>query len=312
MRQLTDLLMAFAKRRLLVGCISTLVSIPVMCVCLFVLFSIVLPAMDALARSGDGNTAAFVLVGGGLVVFFVMLVIPVGILLVTLIQRARALDAIFTTSLGLTGSQYLLSGRHYQGQLGGREVDVYIYRGPTIELRLKTGVLTRAQFFHSDSIPVGVAGALNKPPLEPLPGLDGYAVYSLDESWTRSWLADERALEAVRTLMSLGAEWAVFRSLELQPGEVVFHLYRSRNLFVSSIPLGAAREWLAALERLAQSAEVQPAPTITAEPFRAASRESRERTNKIQKYAIAFIVFVMPLCFLAIGVATFLLVTYFG
>ncbi len=311
MRQLTDLWIAFAKRRLLVGCITTLVSIPVMCVCLFALFGIVLPAMDALARSGDGNTAAFVLVAGGLVSFLVMLVLPVGILLVILNQRARALDAIFTP-LGLTGSQYLLSGRHYQGQLGGREVDVYIYRGPTIELRLKTDVLTRVQFFHGDSIPAGIAGALNKSPLEPLPGLDGYVVYSLDESWARSWLADERALEAVRSLMTTGAEWAVFRSLELQPGEVLLHLYRSRNLFVGSIPLEAAREWLAALERLAQSAEVQPAPTITAEPFGAASRESRERTNKIQKYAIAFIVFVMPLCFIAIGVTVFLLVTYFG
>jgi len=311
MRDVAELLAERWKHRLLVSCLTTLIGGPLMCVCLFALFGLVLPGLDALARSGDGNLAAIVLVGGGLVALLILLVIPVGILLFVNNQRARALDAVFTP-LGLSGSSYLLNGRHYQGQLAGREVDVYLYRGPTIELRLKTSVLTRAQFFHRDSIPVGIAGALNKQPLEALPGLEGYAVYPLDEAWTRGWLADERAVQAVQTLMTTGAEWAIFRSLELQPGEVLLHLHRSRKVFVSSIPLEAAREWLAALERLAQSAEVQPAPTVTAEPFQAASRQSRERINKIQMYAIAFIVFVMPLCFIAIGVAAFLFVTYFG
>lgn len=306
MRQLTDVSMEFAKRRLLLGFISTLVSIPVMCCCLFGLFNFVLPLMDSLARSGDGNTAVLVLVGGGLAALAVLLVIPVSIMLFIINQRARTLDAIFTP-LGLRGGMYLIYGRHYQGQLAGREVDVYIYRGPTIELRMKTSVLTRTQFFHRNSIPVGIAGALNKHPLEPLPNLEGYAVYSLDESWTRGWLVDKRAIHTIQTLMTTGAEWAIFRSIELQPGEMVLRLYRSRKIFVSSIPLEAAREWLAALETLAQSAEIQPTPIVTAEPFRAASRQSRKRVNNIQTYAIALIVFVMPLCFIAIGVLIFLL-----
>jgi hypothetical protein len=308
MRQLTDLTVEYTKRRLFVGCISTLVSVPVMCCCLFGLFNFVLPLMDNLARRGDGNTAALVLVGGGLVALVVLLVIPVILMLIIINQRARSLDAIFTP-LGLRGGMYLVFGRHYQGQLAGREVDVYLYRGPTVELRLKTGVMTRTQFFHRDSIPVGVAGALNKHPLTALPGLDGYAVYALDEAWTRGWLANEQTALAVQTLMTVGAEWAIFRSLEFQPGEVVLRLYRSHRLLVSSIPLVAAREWLAALEMLAQSAEVQPAPGVTAAPFLEATRQSRERINKIQTYAIAFIVFVMPLCFIAIAVLVFLLVS---
>lgn len=306
MRQLTDVSMEFAKRRLLLGCISTLVSIPVMCCCLFGLFNFVLPLMDSLARSGDGNTAVLVLVGGGLAALAVLLVIPVSIMLVIINQRARNLDAIFTP-LGLRGGMYLIYGRHYQGQLAGREVDVYIYRGPTIELRMKTSILTRTQFFHRNSIPVGIAGALNRRPLESLSSLEGYAVYSLDEAWTHGWLVDERAAKSIQTLMTTGAEWAIFRSLELQPGEVVLRLYRSRKIFVSSIPLEAAREWFAALETLTQSAEAQPTPIVTAEPFQAASRQSRERINKIQTYAIALIVFVMPLCFIAIGAIVFLL-----
>jgi len=306
MRETSGLFAEYAKRRLFVGCVSALVSVPVMCCCLFGLFNFVLPFMDNLARSGDGNTAAIVLVGGGLVALVLLLVVPVGVMLVIINQRARSLDALFTP-LGLRGNMYLVFGRHYQGQLAGREADIYIFRGPTVELRLKTGVLTRAQFFQRDSIPVGVAGALSKHPLAPFPGLESYAVYALDEAWTRGWLADERTVQAIQTLMTLGAEWAIFRSLELQPGEVVLHLYRSRKFFVSALPLADARAWLAALETLAHSADAQPAPAVTAQPARAASRQSRENLNKFQTYAIGFIVFIMPLCFIAIGVLVFLL-----
>jgi len=191
--------------------------------------------------------------------------------------------------------------------VGGREVDVSIFRGPTVELRLKTGVFTRAQFFRRDSIPVGVSGAFHKHPLASLPGLENYAVYALDEAWTRGWLASEATAQAVHTLMSLGADWAIFRNLELQPGEVALRLYRSRQLFFSTLPLADAQAWLNALENLAQSAEAQPAPEVTATAIRANSRQSREGINKFQTYAIGFLVFVMPLCFIAIGVLVFLL-----
>jgi hypothetical protein len=306
MRQLTGVTTEYAKRRLFVGCISTIISIPVMCCCLFGLFNVVLPFMDNLARSGDGNTTAIVLVGGGLVALVLLLAVPVGMILIVINQRARALDAIFAP-LGLRGKMYLINGRHYQGQLAGREADIYIFRGPTVELRLKTRVMTRTQFFQRDSIPVGVAGALNKHPLASLSGLEGYAVYALDEAWTRNWLADEQTVRAIQTLMAVGAEWAIFRSIEIQPGEAVLHLYRSRKLFINSIPLEATHAWLTALQTLAQSAETQPAPVVTAAPIQASSRQSRERINKIQTYAIAFIVIVMPLCFIAIGMLVFLL-----
>lgn len=308
MRELTNLFVERTKRRWLFGCLSTLISIPVFCGCLFLLTNVVLPFMDNLARSGDENAIVYVLLGGGLVSFLILLVIPVLIFVVVLKLRARSLDALFTP-LGLTGSSYMLYGRHYQGQLGGRDVDIYIYRGPTIELRMKTRILTRAQFFHSDSIPVNVARVFDKQPLESLPGLDGYTVYPLDEAWTRRWLNDEQAQESIHTLMSVGAEWAIFRTFELQPGEILLHLYRSRNIFVNSIPLDAARNWLSALEMLARSAEDQPAPAITDKPFHTDLRQSRQRINKFQTYAISFIVFVMPLCFVGIGVLVYLLVS---
>jgi hypothetical protein len=262
--------------------------------------------MDSLARSGDESLVTWVLVGGGILSLFVLLGIPVLLTLVVIRQRATSLDAVFTP-LGLRGGNYLIYGRHYQGQVAGREMDVYLYRGPTIELRVQTRVFTRLQIFHRDSIPAGVARMWNKRPLASPPGLEEYVIYPLDESWAGGWLGAEQVAEAIRTLMTVGAEWAVFRTVELQPGEVVLHLYRSRGVFGVSLPPQVAFAWLTSLQTLAAAAEAQPAPSITAEPPRVALRQSRERVNNIQKYAIGFIVFVMPLCFIAIGALVFLL-----
>jgi hypothetical protein len=306
MRQLTDVTTEYAKRRLLFGCLGALVSISTLCCCLFGLFYVLLPLMDSLARNGDGNTAAIVLVGGGLAALAVLLGIPLVVALGVIVWRARTLDAIFTP-LGLSGKMYLIYGRHYQGQLAGREADAYLFRGPTVELRLQTRVRTRVQFFRRDSIPVGVAGALSKHPLTPIPGLEEYAVYALDEVWTRGWLADAQTVQAVQTLMTLGAEWAIFRSLELWAGELILRLNRSRRLFFGSIPLESARAWFEALQTLARSAETQPAPAATDTFIQGESCQQRERINKIQTWAIVFIVFVMPLCFIAIGILVFLL-----
>ncbi len=307
MQQLSDLLVELGKRRIFVTCLTALTSIPVMGCCMFGLFGVLLPGMDELARRGDGNTAGVVLVALGLLAFVVMMVVPVGVVLLVTRRRARSLDAVFTP-LGLLGERYLVYGRHYRGQTGGRDVDVYVYRGPTLEVRLTARAATRAQFFHRDSIPVGIAGALNVAPLAAVPGLDAYAVYPLDDAWTRRWLSDASVVQAIQTLMTVGSEGAIFRSLELQPGEVVLHLHRSRRLFGFSIAPEAARAWLSALEVLARAAEAQPAPAVTAQPFHANLRRSRERVSKFQGYAIGCIVFVMPVVFLAIAGLVFALV----
>jgi hypothetical protein len=310
MRELANLYVERTKRRWLIGCITTLVSLPIMCCCLILLPTVVFPAFDSIAASGNENTSMFVILGVGLVALAGLFVVPVVIALVMINSRARSMDAIFTP-LGLTGSSYMLYGRHYQGQIAGREVDIYIYRGPTVEFRMKANIQTRAQFFVRDSIPVNVAKLLSKRPLAAVPGLDGYTVYPLDETWTRSLLADPRAVEAIQKLMTLGAGWAIFRILEIQPGEVLLHLSRSRQMFASSISLDAARTWLAALESLAQTAESQLAPALTASPG-GVTRQSREGLNKFLIYAVVAIVFVMPLCFIAIGVIAYLLAIMSG
>ncbi len=299
------------KRRLFVGCLSILIGIPVVCCMLTFLIYVVLPFMDNLARNGDGNAVGYILAGVGLVSLVVLLGIPVIIAVFTINRRTRAFDAIFTP-LGLTGSMYLIYGRHYLGQIAGREVDIYIYRGPTVEMRIKTNVPTRTLFFPHDSIPAISGVALNKRPMQALPGLENFAIFSLDEAWTRILLGNPQAVQAVRTLMTVGAGWAIFRSVEIQPGEIVLYMRRSRSMFASAIPLEAAHTWLAALETLARAAEEQPAPQVTANPAEGDVRARRQGVNKFQTCAIAFIVLIMPLCFISIGVLVFLIVTQLG
>lgn len=309
MREIASLYAERTKRRWINGCLTTLVSLPIMCCCLILLPTVVFPALDSVAAGGNENTTMFVILGIGLVALVGLIGVPVVIALVMITRRARSLDAIFTP-LGLSGGTYMLYGRHYQGQIGGREVDIYIYRGPTVDLRLKTTVQTRVQVMAKGSLPASVARGFNKLPLVTNdPALETFAIYPLDETWARGLLVDSRATEAIQTLMTIGAAWAVFRHVEIQPGEVLLNLYRSRQTFSSPIELSAVQIWLAALQALAQAAESQPAPEVTAQPF---STSSRQSMNKFLMYAVVFIVFIMPLCFIGIGVIAYLAVTLLG
>lgn len=307
MRDIGNLYVQRTKRRLFIGCISTLVSIPVGCCCLVLLATVIFPALDGIAAGGNENTATLVIVGVGLLSLVGLIGIPLVALIVLTLRRTRALDTIFTP-LGLTGSAYMLYGRHYQGQIGGREVDIYIYRGPTVEIRLKTTVLTRAQVLPKGSLPASVAGMFDKQPIATdNPALEAFSIYPQDEAWVRNLLTDPRSVDSIRTLMTLGANWAIFRRVEIQPGEVLLHLYRSHQFFGNSVELNAAQTWLAALQSLAQAAESQPKPEVTAQPFSASSRQSRQKMSYFLVYAVVFIVFIMPLCFIAIGVIAFLI-----
>jgi hypothetical protein len=280
----------------------------VMCCCLVLLPTVILPFYDTIAAGGNEDTTRLVLVGIGLLALFFLLAVPVIIALVLIWRRARALDAVFTP-LGLTGRSYMLYGRHYQGQFAGREVDIYIYRGPTVEIRLRATPQTRIQVMAKGSLPASVAGAFSKQPLAlNNPALEAFAIYPVDEPWTRALLAEAPASQALQVLMTVGASWAIFRTVELQPGEVLLHLNRSRQSFFSGLELGSVHAWLESLQTLAQTAESLPAPQVTAPPT-GVTRQSREQLNKFLLYAVLFIVFVMPACLITLGAIAIFIVS---
>ena len=244
-----------------------------------------------------------------LVVLAGLIGIPLMAVAILTLRRNRAFDALLTP-LGFTGSTFMLSGRYYKGQFAGREVNIYIYRGPTVELRIKTRIKTSLQVMPKGSLPSSTAGMFNRLPLEMNePALKAFSIFPLDPVWTLNVLADQQAVEAIRNLMSVGADWAILRRLDVQPGEMTLYLNRSRQVIGNMLDLSAAPAWLSALASLAKIAESQADPEVTALPVNIVSPQSRNKISRSLIYAIVFIVFVMPLCFIAIGIIAYLIVS---
>lgn len=71
------------KNRLLVGCLSTLVGGPLICCCLFGIFTFLLPALD----QANSSQLPIILVGGGVVVFGILMAISLAVIAVYLYGR---------------------------------------------------------------------------------------------------------------------------------------------------------------------------------------------------------------------------------
>jgi hypothetical protein len=71
------------KNRLLVGCLSTLIGGPLMCCCLFGVFTFLLPAID----QADPSQFPMILVGGGIVVFGILMAISLAVIAMYLYGR---------------------------------------------------------------------------------------------------------------------------------------------------------------------------------------------------------------------------------
>jgi hypothetical protein len=307
MRQVASLYVARTKRRLLIGCLSILVGGPVMCACLSLLPTVVFPTLDTIVENGYGNLTIPIILAVGLLVMAAMTGIQFAGLTIITLRRARQLDSTFN-HLGLAGSMYQLIGRRYQGVYEGRDVHIYIYRGPTVEFRLKAGADTNFRVTEKSSLPSGFAEVFDASPLGfDDPALGGYAIFSRDENWALNLLRGARVKQAVQNLMSVGAAWAIFRSVEILPGEVVLNLKQSHRWTGNSIDLDAAETWLVELNALAQAAESLPNPAVSAQPTSGSLHEDRKKLDKVLIYAVSAIVFIMPVCFIAAGVLAVIL-----
>ncbi|MDA3935447.1 MAG: hypothetical protein PF636_01090, partial [Actinomycetota bacterium] len=56
--------------------------------------------------------------------------------------RAKKLDALFVP-LGLEGEAYMSLFRQYHGAVHGRRTDVYLWRGPYLQIEIATALQTR-------------------------------------------------------------------------------------------------------------------------------------------------------------------------
>jgi len=181
------------------------------------------------------------------------------------VWRGRRLDAAFAP-LGLTPSQYLLNGRQYHGQVNGRQVDIYFYRGPTLDVHVGTPLRTRLSIGRRDRVGLALAGLANRQPL-PLadPQLANLAVFPLDAAWAQGVLAEPAVRDLVLRLMddtAPGAGAFEIRQLLLQPEALLLRHYRTR---AGGQTAEAVRGWLNDLSALLRLLETAPPPTATAE-----------------------------------------------
>ena len=309
MNQIGNVVVTDTKRRLLVGCLTLLVGVPIMACCLILLGTVVFPGLDSMAAGDNADMLSYILPLVGVLFLFMIIVIPVGVFLFITRNRAKMLDSIFQP-LGLQGEMYMLVGRHYWGAIDGRSLDVYIYRGPTMEIHLSSQSQTRIQILPTVSMPVKISGVFNKHPMENLnPQLSKYAIYAEDESWAQALLSDIAVITALQSLMFEHADWAIFRHVEIQPNEVLLYLYRSKQLFTKRDQFKTVQAWMKALQTVADAIDSQPAPAKKTLPAKDTSRQARQKKSKYLNYALIAILIGMPLCMIGIGILAYLLVS---
>jgi hypothetical protein len=232
-------------RSCLLGLMAPAIILPLGCVCIFIPLWLVT----------EFDVTIWVLIVSSILYFLVVVGGGIGATVWVLLRRKRRLDAVFTP-LGLTGGQYMLTGRQYQGAVDGRQVSARFYRGPTLEVRLSTPLQTRFGVAEEGATTLPLARLAGQQPLDlEAPELSGLHVFARDEGWARSLLADSEARTRIRRLMNAAEDWALVRQVILEPGTFCLRLYRSRHLFKYEIRPEDVRQWLDDLRALARIAE---------------------------------------------------------
>ena len=311
MNQVGQVVIQNTKQRLWVGCLTLLIGVPLIACCLLAFFSVVLPELETVNAGNQSGSMPMLLLGLGIVLVLIMLLVPIIAVGFVTQKRARMLDSIFRP-FGLQGQMYLLIGRHYWGEVDGRRVDIYLYRGPTLEIRLSSHSKTRVQIYSDKALPSKISGFLHKNPmlLDKTPWAD-YAVYAEDENWTRVLMNQPAMPEIIHSLMNNNQDWAIFRHVEIQPDEVLLYLHRSKELFIRAGQFSTVQTWLKNLADLAAAAEMLPAPSVQSTPLPGLSHQEREKKSKFLLIAVLTILIGLPICLVGIGILAYFLAQNF-
>jgi hypothetical protein len=209
----------------------------------------------------------------------ILLGAAVGFPLLVILLRKRSLDATFSP-LGLQGSSYNLYFRQYHGTYRGREVAVYIARGPIVDLEVKTPLRTRLGVSSSQSETAFAADLLGKQRLS-LPDLDltGLNIFAPEPAWTGDLLRRPGLLTLLRRMVT-PLPGFVRQNVILRPGWLRLQTSGGTAAlqFNITIPPAAARQALEDLINLAEQMEDQPAPQQVQETT--ALEESAQRMRK--------------------------------
>lgn len=278
-------------RRLVISLVAIAIIVPLGCCLIFVPLTIV--------ESGSFSDATTLLVLVVPMAFFLLIVIggALGAGYWVISRRTHWLDEALVP-LGLEGKSYGLSGRQYHGIYQGRQVDILVYRGPTVTIHVGTPLKTRLSVAERNRAGLAIARAFKREPLETAdPELAGLVVYAHEETWGQALLAQPEAKTIFNRLV-LGESNFLFQQLHLNPEAFLLRLYRSKGLFNFQIQPEQFRSWLNDVIRLAQLAEALPPPQEVIEPSRL---EQGARTGEAGKWGLWIGVgIVVFLCVLSI------------
>lgn len=204
-----------------------------------------------------------------------LLIVPAALFLLILIgggvgavgwvfrRRAQQFDSIFE-GLGLSGSLYQLYFRQYHGRMEDRDVSVYFFRGPTIEIEVETALQTRLAVTRSDGDAAFFSRLLGR---EPMQLTDERAqdllAFAADEQWARRAINDPDASGCLHRLLER-SDTFIRRHVVVQPGRLRLTLFGSRSLFSFELDPAQAEGWVRDILALASALDMMPEPTITA------------------------------------------------
>jgi hypothetical protein len=250
MQKLFKTMLQDRLRAVIISLVSAVIAIPLICACIFIPIAIA-------NQTNDETTALLLMVIPACIFLLIVIGGSFGTIFFVFSRRGRQYDDIFTP-LGLEGKTYMLSGRRYQGTVQGRQMDIKIYRGPALDMQITTPLQTKLSVANSDTVSVGLARVFGREPL-PLsdPGLSGMTVFTHNEEWTRSLLANTEIQNSLRRLI-LNDSGYLMRQVHLEPGKLRLFLYRSRQMFKFSITADEVNQWVDALLTMARIAESTP------------------------------------------------------
>jgi hypothetical protein len=239
----------------------------------------------------------FLLLGGGL-----------GGLIWVVARRRKHLDAI-CLPLGLIGQPYQFWFRQYHGELDGRKVGVYFYRGPAVEIDVETTLQTRLAVAEEDSDTRFLSRLTSNERLTvDNPEIEDCWVSALDENWTRELLGAPGVSSIFQRLIAFPGAFR-WRRVVLRPEVWRLTLFGIGRLFDFNFDVTA--EWMQSalvdLLELARRAEVISEPSVIdlESPAEGVARQLRER-NPYLVPAITFgalaIIFCLAIAFAAVVV----------
>jgi hypothetical protein len=264
----TDLRPNWLTRSLLHSVGLIIVGFIAVCLVIFLLFTLFIQLIVT------NNRVTYSLYAG----LIPLLLLAIGLALVLicssaqLARRRRQLDAIFRP-LGLEGRSYFQNGRQYHGSFSGRQVDVYLSRGPQLEIYLEAPLKTRLSLSPPDKlIEWAEKKASQKAVHSEDPALSRLVIYTADEAWTQALLSDPESSAVLQRLTA--STFSGSPQVKLQPDALALRLY---HIQIEQMTSESIRQKLSDLLSLARQAEALPPPekVLQASPLETITRGRR-------------------------------------